>query len=163
MNELGTFNNLSIKPNLTINDDIPMDGIDLIMNKKVKGNASDMFSVSSGNSRIISDTDDSSIDEEFNNNTPNNTPFVSSTNSPSFNKNNNWDDDTSEEDNEEFNNNKPSININNNVPSHKPEPQKDYFQDRIRTEEEILNMKRKILYQFDRLEKKELNYLNDLL
>lgn len=154
MNELGTFNNLSIKPNLTINDDIPMDGIDLIMNKKVKGNASDMFSVSSGNSRIISDTDDSSIDQEFNNNTPNNTSFVSSTNPPTFNKNNNWDDDTSEEDNEEFNNNKPSININNNIPPPQPEPQKDYFQDRIRTEEEILNMKRKILYQFDRLEKK---------
>ena len=168
MNGFGSLNDNLLQPQLTTLNEVPMDGLDLIVNKK-KMNSSDILSMSSGHSKVISETDSSSGDD-FNQNNNNLSNGNSNFNSPSqvqpqltnqngFNqKNNNWDDDSSSDsDDEEFNNNTNNNNNNNfnqnNFQAPSP-PQQDYFQEKVKTEEDIMNMKRKLLYQFDRLEKR---------
>ena len=159
MNGFGSLNGNLLQPQLTTLNEVPMDGIDLIVNKKKKG-ATDLISMSSDNSKIISDTD-SSDDGEFNqNNNMNGNGFSSNFKPPTSN---NWNDDSStDEDSPPANYNKPEINVNNvnsdrfdNFQESAPEPpRQNFYQEKVRTEEDILNMKRKILYQFDRLEKR---------
>ena len=159
MNGFGSLNGNLLQPQLTTLNEVPMDGIDLIVNKKKKG-ATDLISMSSDNSKIISDTD-SSDDGEFNqNNNMNGNGFSNNFKPPTSN---NWNDDSStDEDSPPANYNKPEINVNNvnsdrfdNFQESAPEPpRQNFYQEKVRTEEDILNMKRKILYQFDRLEKR---------
>jgi len=159
MNGFGSLNGNLLQPQLTTLNEVPMDGIDLIVNKKKKG-ATDLISMSSDNSKIISDTD-SSDDGEFNqNNNMNGNGFSNNFKPPTSN---NWNDDSStDEDSPPANYNKPEINVNNvnsdrfdNFQESVPEPpRQNFYQEKVRTEEDILNMKRKILYQFDRLEKR---------
>jgi len=161
MNGFGSLNGNLLQPQLTTLNEVPMDGIDLIVNRKKKG-ASDLISMSSDNSKIISDTDSSSDDANFNQNTNNmnGNGFSSNFKPPTSN---NWNDDSSsDEDSPPANYNKPEINVNNvnsdrfdNFQESAPEPSRqNFYQEKVRTEEDILNMKRKILYQFDRLEKR---------
>ena len=161
MNGFGSLNGNLLQPQLTTLNEVPMDGIDLIVNRKKKG-ASDLISMSSDNSKIISDTDSSSDDANFNQNTNNinGNGFSSNFKPPTSN---NWNDDSStDEDSPPANYNKPEINVNNvnsdrfdNFQESAPEPpRQNFYQEKVRTEEDILNMKRKILYQFDRLEKR---------
>lgn len=161
MNGFGSLNGNLLQPQLTTLNEVPMDGIDLIVNRKKKG-ASDLISMSSDNSKIISDTDSSSDDTNFNQNTNNmnGNGFSSNFKPPTSN---NWNDDSStDEDSPPANFNKPEINVNNvnsdrfdNFQESAPEPpRQNFYQEKVRTEEDILNMKRKILYQFDRLEKR---------
>ncbi len=161
MNGFGSLNGNLLQPQLTTLNEVPMDGIDLIVNRKKKG-ASDLISMSSDNSKIISDTDSSSDDANFNQNTNNmnGNGFSSNFKPPTSN---NWNDDSStDEDSPPANFNKPEINVNNvnsdrfdNFQESAPEPpRQNFYQEKVRTEEDILNMKRKILYQFDRLEKR---------
>jgi len=159
MNGFGSLNGNLLQPQLTTLNEVPMDGIDLIVNKKKKG-ATDLISMSSDNSKIISDTD-SSDDGEFNQNNNMNGNGLSNNFKPPTS--NNWNDDSStDEDSPPANYNKPEINVNNvnsdrfdNFQESAPEPpRQNFYQEKVRTEEDILNMKRKILYQFDRLEKR---------
>ena len=161
MNGFGSLNGNLLQPQLTTLNEVPMDGIDLIVNRKKKG-ASDLISMSSDNSKIISDTDSSSDDANFNQNTNNmnGNGFSNDFKPPTSN---NWNDDSStDEDTPPANFNKPEINVNNvnsdrfnNFQESAPEPpRQNFYQEKVRTEEDILNMKRKILYQFDRLEKR---------
>ena len=161
MNGFGSLNGNLLQPQLTTLNEVPMDGIDLIVNRKKKG-ASDLISMSSDNSKIISDTDSSSDDANFNQNTNNmnGNGFSNDFKPPTSN---NWNDDSStDEDSPPANFNKPEINVNNvnsdrfnNFQESAPEPpRQNFYQEKVRTEEDILNMKRKILYQFDRLEKR---------
>lgn len=160
MNGFGSLNGNLLQPQLTTLNEVPMDGIDLIVNRKKKG-ASDLISMSSDNSKIISDTDSSSDDANFNQNTNNmnGNGFSNDFKPPTSN---NWNDDSStDEDSPPANFNKPEINVNNNsdrfnnFQESTPEPpRQNFYQEKVRTEEDILNMKRKILYQFDRLEKR---------
>lgn len=161
MNGFGSLNGNLLQPQLTTLNEVPMDGIDLIVNRKKKG-ASDLISMSSDNSKIISDTDSSSDDANFNQNTNNmnGNGFSNDFKPPTSN---NWNDDSStDEDTPPANFNKPEINVNNvnsdrfnNFQESAPEPSRqNFYQEKVRTEEDILNMKRKILYQFDRLEKR---------
>ena len=167
MNGFGSLNDSLLQPQLSTLNEVPMDGLDLIVNKKKK-NATDILSMSSGHSRVLSDSD-TSTDDDFNQNNSNNNNqnfnsgsqiqsngFNNSNNNN--NNNNNWDDDTSSDDDEEFNNNtdqnnQPNLNENNyQVPS--SPPRQNFYQEKVKTEEDIMNMKRKLLYQFDRLEKR---------
>ena len=163
MNGFGSLNDNLLQPQLTTLNEVPMDGIDLIVNKKKK-NATDILSMSSGHSKVISDTDSSS-DGDFNQNT-NNTNlngngFGNGFGNGNESKSNNWNDDSSSDD-DVPNFSKPEININNvksepynNFQESTPEPtRQNFYQEKVRTEEDIMNMKRKLLYQFDRLEKR---------
>ena len=159
MNEFGSLNRNILQPQLSTINEVPMDGIDLIVNKKKMG-SSDLLSMSSDNSNIISDTD-SSEDDNFNQNSNN---FNQNTNNTKQSASNNWDDDSSsDEDDSPQNFSKPQINVGNNQntfnnnfqePQRQEPVRENFFQEKVRTEEDILNMKRKILYQFDRLEKR---------
>ena len=163
MNGFGSLNDNLLQPQLTTLNEVPMDGIDLIVNKKKK-NATDILSMSSGHSKVISDTDSSS-DGDFNQNT-NNTNlngngFGNGFGNSNESKSNNWNDDSSSDD-DVPNFSKPEINVNNvksepynNFQESTPEPtRQNFYQEKVRTEEDIMNMKRKLLYQFDRLEKR---------
>ena len=169
MNGLGFGNGSLLQPQLSIHNEVPIDGLDLIVNRKKKG-ANDILSMSSGHSKIISDSD-SSNDEEFNQNNgfQNNSFQNNGFNAPNVSntENNNWnDDDTTTEDLEDsFNQN--NINSQNMNSSNNASPQteniegenfnttpQNFYQEKVRTEEDVMNMKRKLLYQFDRLEKK---------
>lgn len=166
MNEFGSLNRNILQPQLSTINEVPMDGIDLIVNKKKMG-SSDLLSMSSDNSNIISDTD-SSEDDSFNQNknnfNQNSNNFNQNTNNTKQSASNNWDDDSSsDEDDSPQNFSKPQINVrdnqntfNNNFqePQRQEPVRENFFQEKVRTEEDILNMKRKILYQFDRLEKR---------
>ncbi len=157
MNGFGSLNDNLLQPQLTTLNEVPMDGIDLIVNKKKK-NATDILSMSSGHSKVISDTDSSS-DGDFNQNT-NNTNLNGFGNG-NESKSNNWNDDSSSDD-DVPNFSKPEINVNNvkseqynNFQESTSEPtRQNFYQEKVRTEEDIMNMKRKLLYQFDRLEKR---------
>lgn len=163
MNGFGSLNDNLLQPQLTTLNEVPMDGIDLIVNKKKK-NATDILSMSSGHSKVISDTDSSS-DGDFNQNT-NNTNlngngFGNGFGNGNESKSNNWNDDSSSDD-DVPNFSKPEINVNNvksepynNFQESTSEPtRQNFYQEKVRTEEDIMNMKRKLLYQFDRLEKR---------
>ena len=166
MNEFGSLNRNILQPQLSTINEVPMDGIDLIVNKKKMG-SSDLLSMSSDNSNIISDTD-SSEDDNFNQNrnnfNQNSNNFNQNTNNTKQSASNNWDDDSSsDEDDSPQNFSKPQINVGNNQntfnnnfqePQRQEPVRENFFQEKVRTEEDILNMKRKILYQFDRLEKR---------
>ena len=166
MNEFGSLNRNILQPQLSTINEVPMDGIDLIVNKKKMG-SSDLLSMSSDNSNIISDTD-SSEDDTFNQNknnfNQNSNNFNQNTNNTKQSASNNWDDDSSsDEDDSPQNFSKSQINVGNNQntfnnnfqePQRQEPVRENFFQEKVRTEEDILNMKRKILYQFDRLEKR---------
>ena len=114
MNGFGSLNDNLLQPQLTTLNEVPMDGIDLIVNKKKK-NATDILSMSSGHSKVISDTDSSS-DGDFNQNT-NNTNlngngFGNGFGNGNESKSNNWNDDSSSDD-DVPNFSKPEINVNN--------------------------------------------------
>ncbi len=162
MNGFGSLNDNLLQPQLTTLNEVPMDGIDLIVNKKKK-NATDILSMSSGHSKVISDTDSSS-DGDFNQNTNTNlngNGFGNGFGNGNESKSNNWNDDSSSDD-DMPNFSKPEINVNNvksepynNFQESTPEPtRQNFYQEKVRTEEDIMNMKRKLLYQFDRLEKR---------
>lgn len=159
MNGFGSLNENLLQPQLTTLNEVPMDGLDLIVNKRKK-NANDILSMSSGHSKVISDSD-TSTDGDFNQNTKLNKPTTN------LNTNNNWnynnDDDTSSEDDNIQNNTTNDFNKQDNINSNiynnesyqeQPQQQQNFYQEKVRTEEEIMNMKRKLLYQFDRLEKR---------
>ena len=158
MNGIETLNNGYLKPQLNMNSDIPNDGLDLIINKKKKS-SNEILSMSSGHSNILSSDDESTDNDNFNlnnnnlnNNNLNNNNLNNNHQLPS--KNNTWNDDSDTEDNESVNN---QSNVPNNTPNNTPnihQPQMNFFPEKRQTEEEINNIKRKILYQFDRLEKK---------
>ena len=59
MNGIETLDNAYLKPQLNMVQDVPTDGIDLIINKKKKS-ATDILSLSSGHSNILSSDDESS-------------------------------------------------------------------------------------------------------
>jgi len=134
-----------MQPNLNVSE-VPMDGLDLIMNNKRKG-SQDMVSLSSNNdfnqennTRVISDSDSETsastlYSNQFNLNNNNNreTPIVESRN------------DLHQEQYNEVNN-------ENFIETPKENYQSVY--QKQRSEDELNNMKRDILYQFDRLEKK---------
>tara|TARA_B100000700_G_scaffold308486_1_gene386272 strand:- start:1851 stop:2978 length:1128 start_codon:yes stop_codon:yes gene_type:complete len=124
--------------------------------------------MSSGHSKVISDSD-TSTDGDFNQNTNfnqsnnnfnNNNLNSNNLNSNNLNSNSNWnDDDTSSDDDNVGNttnnfNRQETSNNNNESYQEQPRQQQNFYQEKVRTEEEIMNMKRKLLYQFDRLEKK---------
>ena len=158
MNGFGSLNENLLQPQLTTLNEVPMDGLDLIVNKRKK-NANDILSMSSGHSKVISDSD-TSTDGDFNQNTKLNKPTTN------LNTNNNWnnnDDDSSSEDDNIQNNTTNDFNKQDNINSNiynnesyqeQPQQQQNFYQEKVRTEEEIMNMKRKLLYQFDRLEKR---------
>jgi len=137
--------NSTMQPNLNVSE-VPMDGLDLIMNNKRKG-SQDMVSLSSNNdfnqennTRVISDSDSETsastlYSNQFNLNNNNNreTPIVESRN------------DLHQEQYNEVNN-------ENFIETPKENYQSVY--QKQRSEDELNNMKRDILYQFDRLEKK---------
>ena len=167
MNGFGSLNDNLLQPQLSTLNEVPMDGIDLIVNRKKK-NATDILSMSSGQSRVISDSDTSS-DGDFNQNTnfnqSDNNLNSNNLNSNNLNSNNNWNNDSSSDDDNEANNatnnthNNTQNNLNsnnyNNVNYQEPvQQQQNFYQEKVRTEEDIMNMKRKLLYQFDRLEKR---------
>lgn len=159
MNGFGSLNDNLLQPQLTTLNEVPMDGIDLIVNKKKK-NATDILSMSSGHSKVISDTDSSS-DGDFNQNTNNTNLNGFGNGNGNESKSNNWNDDSSSDD-DVPNFSKPEINVNNvksepynNFQESTSEPtRQNFYQEKVRTEEDIMNMKRKLLYQFDRLEKR---------
>ena len=167
MNGFGSLNENLLQPQLSTLNEVPMDGIDLIVNRKKK-NATDILSMSSGQSRVISDSDTSS-DGDFNQNTTfnqtDNNLNSNNLNSNNLNSINNWNNDSSSDDDNEANNatnnthNNTQNNLNsnnyNNVNYQEPvQQQQNFYQEKVRTEEDIMNMKRKLLYQFDRLEKR---------
>jgi hypothetical protein len=148
MSRMELFNNninSTMQPNLNVSE-VPMDGLDLIMNNKRKG-SQDMVSLSSNNdfnqennTRVISDSDSETsastlYSNQFNLNNNNNreTPIVESRN------------DLHQEQYNEVNN-------ENFIETPKENYQSVY--QKQRSEDELNNMKRDILYQFDRLEKK---------
>ena len=173
MNGYGNLNNSLLQPQLSTLNEVPMDGIDLIVNKK-KMTSADILSMSSGHSNILSDSDSSS-NNDFNQNNANNdnsnfnsgshvNPNFLNNNSNNNNNNNNntskkdWNSDSSSEDDDEENdfnqNNANNVNPNANNFQERNASQSSYFEEKVKTEEEIMNMKRKLLYQFDRLEKR---------
>ncbi len=154
MSRIQLFNNdmnSSLKPNLNVVSEVPEVGLDLLMNKK-KRLSHDMASVSSNHSKVISDTDsDTSSDDNFNlNNQESN--FNSNLNSLNAN-NTDTEESVHNDNNNEIRNIQtmsPSINQNSNTMDNNYQ---SMYQHRP-SEEEINNMKRNLLYQFDRLEKK---------
>ena len=162
MNGIETLDNAYLKPQLNMVQDVPTDGIDLIINKKKKS-ATDILSLSSGHSNILSSDDESSDNDNFNLNNTNNMSSQNMASQNNFESNNNWNDsesDDNEPDNNQQNNqqnnqpNNPPNNFSNNNFDNIQQPPMSFFPEKRQTEEEINNMKRKILYQFDRLEKK---------
>ena len=158
MNGFGSLNETLLQPQLSTHNEVPMDGIDLLVNKRKK-NANDILSMSSGHSKVISDSD-TSTDGDFNQNTNFNQQTNNNNNSNNLNSNNNWnDDDTSSDDvqNNTANNMNRQDNVNSNndeIYKEESQQQQNFYQEKVRTEEDIMNMKRKLLYQFDRLEKR---------
>lgn len=153
--------NNSYQPDLNVNngggmmnnnEEVPDDGLDLILNnKKMK---SPLFNSSNINMDNVSDI--SSLNENDNNGFNNNTENI--------NHNVNIFSDNSSEDNDDFNVNNNNFmnenNINDDVEKERVNEKNDTQFNRNNfyksgpTQEEIMNMKRDILYQFDRLEKK---------
>jgi len=158
MNGFGSLNETLLQPQLSTHNEVPLDGIDLLVNKRKK-NANDILSMSSGHSKVISDSD-TSTDGDFNQNTNFNQQTNNNNNSNNLNSNNNWnDDDTSSDDvqNNTANNMNRQDNVNSNndeIYKEESQQQQNFYQEKVRTEEDIMNMKRKLLYQFDRLEKR---------
>ena len=161
MNGFGSLNNNLLQPQLTTLNEVPMDGIDLIVNKKKK-NFNDILSMSSGHSKIIDEDSDTSSDGDFNQNT-NLNKSASNNQNTNLNSNNNWNNDSSSEDDnnnninniQEISNNYDNFQDNLQQQTHQSsQQQNNFYQEKVRTEDEIMNMKRKLLYQFDRLEKK---------
>ena len=153
------FDSAHFRPQLNVVNEVPNDGLELLLNRKKKG-ASDILSMSSGNSKIIS-SDSDSDDDVFNNNI-----------NTESNLNQNWGDTESDDTidnnintNDNFNN-FDNNTINNDLPEQRsrvnPQQQShsqptSFYQERRPTEDEINNEKRNLLYQFDRLEKKGVN------
>ena len=148
--------NNSYQPDLNVNsgggmmnnEEVPDDGLDLILNnKKMK---SPLFNSSNINMDDVSDI--SSLNENDNNGFNNNTDNI--------NHNVNIFSDNSSEDNDDFNVNNNNFMNENNVEKERVNENNDTQFNRNNfyksgpTQEEIMNMKRDILYQFDRLEKK---------
>ena len=133
MNGIETLNNGYLKPQLNMVSDVPIEGLDLIMNKKKKS-SNEILSLSSGHSNILSSDDESTDNDNFNLNNNQNIPT----------QNNTWNDSDTDDD-KSVNN---QSNVPNNTPNNTPniqQPPMNFFPEKRQTEEDTNNMKRKIL------------------
>jgi hypothetical protein len=163
MNGMNDFSNSfssSLRPNLNVVNDVPDIGLDLIMNKKKRG-SNDILSVSSNNSKVLSDSDsDDSSNNNFNLNNQNNSYGNSQSNSQSNSYGNNdrgnssWNVEDDSDDESDTQLKQPEQNNNQNSWGTQENTNQSYYQAPRMTEEQINNEKRTILYQLDRLEKR---------
>jgi len=152
------FDPAYFKPQLNVVNEVPNDGLELLLNKKKKG-ASDILSMSSGHSNIISSESDSADDDIFNNNIESNLEQNWGGTDSDDTIDNNTNNNLNNYDNNTINNDLPEnkSTINQQQQSYSQSKPTNFYQERRPTEEEINNEKRNLLYQFDRLEKKGVN------
>jgi len=152
------FDPAYFKPQLNVVNEVPNDGLELLLNKKKKG-ASDILSMSSGHSNIISSDSDSADDDIFNNNIESNLEQNWGGTDSDETIDNNTNNNLNNYDNNTINNDLPEnkSTINQQQQSYSQPKPTNFYQERRPTEEEINNEKRNLLYQFDRLEKKGVN------
>ena len=152
------FDPAYFKPQLNVVNEVPNDGLELLLNKKKKG-ASDILSMSSGHSNIISSDSDSADDDIFNNNIESNLEQNWGGTDSDETIDNNTNNNLNNYDNNTINNDLPEnkSTINQQQQSYSQSKPTNFYQERRPTEEEINNEKRNLLYQFDRLEKKGVN------
>ena len=144
MNDFSNKFSGNLKPQLNVVNDVPDIGLDLIMNRKKK-TSRDMLSVSSNNSRVISDSDsEESSNNHFNLNNQSNNEIKKSN---LWNANNDPDSEDESEIDVTFDKNRNHLQREENT-------NENHFQPPRISEEEINNQKRHIIYQLDRLEKR---------
>lgn len=152
----------SLRPNLNVVNEVPDIGLDLIINKKKRG-SNDVLSVSSNNSKVLSDTDsDESSNNNFNlNNQSNQSNYrINQSNSQSNRYGNNdrgnssWNVEDDSDDESDIQLKETEENNNQNLSGRQENTNQSYYQAPRMSEEQINNEKRTILYQLDRLEKR---------
>ncbi len=165
MNDFSNNFSSGLRPNLNVVNEVPDVGLDLIMNKKKRG-SHDVLSMSSNNSKVISDTDsDDSSNNNFNLNNQNNSYGNSQSNSYGNSQSNSYgnndtrgnsswnvEDDSDDESDTQLK--QPEQNNNQTSWGGQENTNQSYYQAPRMTEEQINNEKRTILYQLDRLEKR---------